>query len=249
VGAEAESDIADLLELAAKAPSKKKARKQSTAPAKDDAAEPDNSASPVEEIEPYFGAAGEVAWSQAQMDPNPATQQQMPPQLPPQQQIPPQMQPQIQPQQDAYTSYAQPTPAPPVEQPWGQQLKQGAQLYAPPEVPDHVPRCPQCYVPLEGGSRFCGECGYTLPERIPICQQCSAPLEPGAKFCGECGAKFLPAPAPSAVASSLGITQEQLANVPQEALATSENFKKWVSAINPQKQQTWMVKLLKFLEQ
>jgi hypothetical protein len=55
--------------------------------------------------------------------------------------------------------------------------------------------------------------------------------------------------APVAVASALGITQAELANVPPEALSSTENFKRYMSAINPQGQQTWMVKLLKFLEQ
>lgn len=50
-----------------------------------------------------------------------------------------------------------------------------------------LPRCPQCSEFLEGNSRFCGECGYSLPERIPVCSSCSMPLEPSAKFCGECG--------------------------------------------------------------
>jgi DNA helicase-2/ATP-dependent DNA helicase PcrA len=48
-------------------------------------------------------------------------------------------------------------------------------------------QCPQCTAPLEGGSRFCGECGYQLPVKIPACHLCGAPLEPTAKFCGECG--------------------------------------------------------------
>jgi hypothetical protein len=55
--------------------------------------------------------------------------------------------------------------------------------------------------------------------------------------------------APVAVASSLGITQAELAGVPQEALSNTDNFKRWVGGIAPQNQQTWMVKLLKFLEQ
>lgn len=50
-----------------------------------------------------------------------------------------------------------------------------------------LPRCPECSAFLEGNSRFCGECGYSLPERIPECSSCSCPLEPSAKFCGECG--------------------------------------------------------------
>lgn len=50
-----------------------------------------------------------------------------------------------------------------------------------------LPRCPSCSAFLEGNSRFCGECGYSLPERIPECSSCACPLEPSAKFCGECG--------------------------------------------------------------
>ncbi len=132
-----------------------------------------------------------------------------------------------------------------------QSVDQGAQIYSAPLVADHLPRCPHCYVPLEGGSRFCGECGFTLPERIPSCQNCAQALEPAAKFCGECGARQSPSqtPAPLAVAASIGVTQEQLSSVPQDALATGENFKHWVSAISPQRQENWMVKLLRMLEE
>lgn len=140
--------------------------------------------------------------------------------------------------------------------PWGEQvrqLQQGNQVYKPPDVPDHLPRCPHCYVPLEGGSRFCGECGYTLPERIPMCQQCSSPLEPGAKFCGECGARQVPTqqvgPAPRTIASQIGVTPDQLVGVPHEAMATRDGFKQWLSALNPHRHQAWMIKILKMLEQ
>lgn len=50
-------------------------------------------------------------------------------------------------------------------------------------------------------------------------------------------------------ASSIGITQAQLSAVPQEALTSSETFKRWMDSMNPNKQETWMVKLLRFLEQ
>jgi ribosomal protein L40E len=217
-------DISDLLELAAKAPSKKKGGKgKSGAKAVSDLDMPSEPASDLPESGPI-------------PDPVPYLDNDF---------IPAQR-PQYAPQPPTQQARQQP------QQPWGeqiQQLQQGAQLYSPPEFLDHHPRCPHCYVALEGGSRFCGECGYTLPERIPVCQKCNTALEPGAKFCGECGAKQIDMKAPAVVASSLGITQAELANVPPEALSSTENFKRYMSAINPQGQQTWMVKLLKFLEQ
>lgn len=61
-------------------------------------------------------------------------------------------------------------------------------------APAGMPLCPGCALPLEAGSRFCGECGYQLQVRIPACHLCGAPLEPSAKFCGECGSKRGDAP-------------------------------------------------------
>jgi hypothetical protein len=237
-------DISDLLELAAKAPSKKKGGKGKAG------AKGISDASLMPEQVSDLPETGSIP------DPIPYLDNDfIPAQQPLQQQVyqPPQQE--QQPIQQRQTQPSAPQPQQPIgapQPPWGeqvQQLQQGAQQYTPPEFPDHHPRCPQCYVALEGGSRFCGECGYTLPERIPVCQKCNTPLEPGAKFCGECGAKQVDMKAPIAVASSLGITQAELANVPPEALSSTENFKRYMSAINPQGQQTWMVKLLKFLEQ
>jgi DNA helicase-2/ATP-dependent DNA helicase PcrA len=252
-------DISDLLELAAKAPSKKakgggKSKASSKASA-DAAPQPEfvsdlPESGPVPDPVPYLDNDFLPA-QQPQYAPQQAVQQEA---YQPQTVQPQPIQPQMQ-QQPVQYRQPQPPQQPGVsapQQPWGeqiQQLQQGGQLHSPPEFPDHHPRCPHCYVPLEGGSRFCGECGYTLPERIPVCQKCNTALEPGAKFCGECGAKQVDMKAPVAVASSLGITQAELANVPPEALSSTENFKRYMSAINPQGQQTWMVKLLKFLEQ
>jgi superfamily I DNA/RNA helicase/very-short-patch-repair endonuclease len=56
-----------------------------------------------------------------------------------------------------------------------------------PATPISTPLCPGCTLPLEPGSRFCGECGYKLQVKIPACHLCGSPLEPAAKFCGECG--------------------------------------------------------------
>lgn len=58
---------------------------------------------------------------------------------------------------------------------------------APPASNPDAPHCPQCALPLEGGSNFCGECGYKLGVRIPVCAACQVPLDPSARFCGECG--------------------------------------------------------------
>ncbi|MBC8000410.1 MAG: zinc ribbon domain-containing protein, partial [Leptolyngbya sp.] len=57
----------------------------------------------------------------------------------------------------------------------------------PPASNPDAPHCPQCSLPLEGGSNFCGECGYKLGVRIPVCVACQVPLDPSARFCGECG--------------------------------------------------------------
>jgi hypothetical protein len=204
-------DISDLLELASKAPSKKK-----NAPAQNQAAQsfqPQNwqtpSASVEEELDYPFQTAG-----MKPVNPSPSN---------------------IAPVASGQ-NFALSAPA----TDWRQGQPAGS-VGAPPD--DHHPRCPHCSTLLEGGSRFCGECGYTLPERIPTCPRCGCALEPSAKFCGECGAKR------TMDASSIGITQAQLSAVPQEALTSSETFKRWMDSMNPNKQETWMVKLLRFLEQ
>lgn len=80
---------------------------------------------------------------------------------------------------------AQHTP-PPMPHPGAGQA-QPAQSFA--HGDDDAPHCPECSARLEGGSQFCGECGYKLGVRIPQCVSCQAPLDPAARFCGECGAK------------------------------------------------------------
>lgn len=106
----------------------------------------------------------------------------------------------------ATTETVQNVSPPVVEQAAAEDLVAVEQTYAPESVDSEVqefdqqsqqdlegedettlPRCPECSAFLEGNSRFCGECGYSLPERIPVCAACSSPLEPSAKFCGECG--------------------------------------------------------------
>jgi DNA helicase-2/ATP-dependent DNA helicase PcrA len=278
-GVHDDSDIADLLELAAKAPSKKakgkgKVKSQEANPESDEpvaATRPSQSEQPLDESAygvPQFGGIQTGQPSQYQSSSMPQMQQ--PPGQEQSTRQPMQQQPmqpeQMQPPQQAPAAQGsgayqqmQASQQPQQQQaqvPWGEQvrqLQQGNQVYKPPDVPDHLPRCPHCYVPLEGGSRFCGECGYTLPERIPMCQNCSSPLEPGAKFCGECGARQVPTqangPAPRTIAAQMGVTPDQLSGVPYEALATRDGFKQWLSAINPQRQQAWMIKLLKMLEQ
>ena len=129
--------------------------------------------------------------------------------------------------------------------------------YVAPEVSApavHFGKCRDCGAALESGSRFCGECGgaqpaevaavlvVTLPPVITKCPACGVYLEKSAKFCGECGT-----PRPFDV-TALGIPAEQLAAVPQEALSNGDAFKKWMAATNPQKRQSWMVQVLKFLE-
>jgi hypothetical protein len=82
----------------------------------------------------------------------------------------------------------------------------------------------------------------TLPPVITKCPACGVYLEKSAKFCGECGT-----PRPFDV-TALGIPAEQLAAVPEEALSNGDAFKKWMAATNPQKRQSWMLQVLKFLE-
>ena len=118
----------------------------------------------------------------------------------------------------------------------------------------HYGKCRDCGAALEGGSRFCGECGGAQPVEAAVapvvsappvvtkCPACGVYLEKSAKFCGECGT------ARPFDVSALGIPAEQLAVVPQEARSDSEAFKKWAAATNPQKRQSWMVQVLKFLE-
>jgi hypothetical protein len=106
----------------------------------------------------------------------------------------------------------------------------------------HHPQCQDCGTMLEAGSRFCGECGGQLRVRIPQCSGCGIALEPQAKFCGECGTRRIPD------ANSVGITEAQFESVPREVLSSSETYRRWMDGMNPNYKQSWMVKLLKFLE-
>lgn len=51
-----------------------------------------------------------------------------------------------------------------------------------------VVHCPSCQAVVEGGQKFCGECG--APMSKPKCPQCGVEAPPGKKFCAECGAKL-----------------------------------------------------------
>lgn len=73
-----------------------------------------------------------------------------------------------------------------------------------------APHCPQCALPLEGGSNFCGECGYKLGVRIPVCAACQVPLDPTARFCGECGHR-VDEDAANAVWGAMGKKASQIA--------------------------------------
>ncbi len=114
---------------------------------------------------------------------------------------------------------------------------------------DDAPHCPQCSARLEGGSNFCGECGYKLGIRIPTCVSCQAPLDPTARFCGECGTKVLdpaaganqpPANANNAAANEANQTLQQS---PEKAMED------YLSGFGPNQQDKhWSNKLKKILD-
>ena len=96
-----------------------------------------------------------------------------------------------------------------------------------------IPHCRKCGMPLEAGSRFCGECGSQLETRIPACHLCGAPLAPTAKFCGECGSQRV----------EPGVqVKDPSGNGAGEVHESPEQFRKPT-------QRNWLVKLLKRAEQ
>jgi hypothetical protein len=140
----------------------------------------------------------------------------------------------------------QPAQQPPPARPHAAAAQaQPAQSFA--QGDDEAPHCPECSARLEGGSQFCGECGYKLGVRIPQCVSCQAPLDPAARFCGECGAKVAdvaangqsPSPDQSAAGSSPAPTQAD----PEKAMED------YLSGFGPnQKDKHWSQKLKKILD-
>ncbi|MBA3859501.1 MAG: hypothetical protein C0507_21565, partial [Cyanobacteria bacterium PR.3.49] len=111
---------------------------------------------------------------------------------------------------------------------------------------DEAPHCPQCSALLEGGSQFCGECGYRLGVRIPQCVSCQSPLDPAARFCGECGTKVADATAngqnPAPPHGAAGGAPPQPAD-PEKAMED------YLSGFGPnQKDKHWSNKLKKILD-
>jgi hypothetical protein len=110
---------------------------------------------------------------------------------------------------------------------------------------DDAPHCPECSARLEGGSNFCGECGYKLGVRIPTCVSCQAPLDPTARFCGECGAKVADPAGGANPAPSQGSAAPN-AIAPQDPEKAMEDY---LSGFGPnQKDKHWSNKLKKILD-
>ena len=50
--------------------------------------------------------------------------------------------------------------------------------------------CPTCHETVDGGDRFCGNCGA---DQLRFCPACAAPREPANRFCSRCGEELAPA--------------------------------------------------------
>ena len=108
-----------------------------------------------------------------------------------------------------------------------------------------IPHCPQCYVVLEVGAQFCGDCGYRLGVRIPACRNCHAALEPGAKFCGECGEKNLDSNQAAPMGGPI------VGEFDQQALDADDAMRNYIAGegTKPQPKSKKIVnKIIKFLE-
>lgn len=112
---------------------------------------------------------------------------------------------------------------------------------------DDAPHCPECSARLEGGSNFCGECGYKLGVRIPTCVSCQAPLDPTARFCGECGTKVTdPAAGANPAPESAPLPNSASQNASQDPEKAMEDY---LSGFGPnQKDKHWSNKLKKILD-
>jgi DNA helicase-2/ATP-dependent DNA helicase PcrA len=88
-----------------------------------------------------------------------------------------------------------------------------------------IEKCPKCFAKLEEKSQFCGNCGFSL-KQIPRCHACGSQMEEKAKFCGECG---MSTPSANNINRAIGNSNVLRPN----PLSTD---------------QSWMIKLLKFLE-
>ncbi len=143
------------------------------------------------------------------------------------------------PQQPAMQQPVQPNGS--VQQP----VQQPVQSFA--QGDDDAPHCPECSARLEGGSNFCGECGYKLGVRIPTCVSCQAPLDPTARFCGECGTKVIdPAAGANPVPEGAPLPNSAGQNVSQDPEKAMEDY---LSGFGPnQKDKHWSNKLKKILD-